>query len=335
MAYNGTNYGDITTRVGIQTIAKSLAQSEQQLVLMPFGRHEKLSMHKGLTVKWRRPVLFNVSTTSLTEGVTPAPQAYSQEVVTGTLYQYGSWCPVTDVVTDMHEDPIMRDIQELMTRNQTDVKEMLVWETILGGTQNVIYTNGSARTDVNTVITKDDIAYAVRILKTNYAPKLTKRLAPSTSVATEPVNASYIYFGNTYLENTFRGMDGFVPVERYGSFQPVNEYEIGKVDECRIVLTNYARGFADAGGSASGTGVVSTTGTSADVFPGIVLAEEAFATATVGGLDGMKLTVKNPGDPTKDDPLGQRGFASWKWWFLVKILNEDRMVRIESAAPTL
>lgn len=335
MAYVGTSYGDISPRIGIHSIAKTLSQSEQQLFLDRFGRHEKLPKNKGLTVMWRRPVLFNVSTSALTEGVTPAPQAYDQETVSATLAQYGSWCPLTDVVADMHEDPILKDIQDLMIRNQTDTKERIVWETLLGGTQNVIFTNGSARTDVNTVITKDDIASAVRTLKVNYAPKLTKRLAASTDVSTEPVNASYIYYGNTYLEDTFRGMDGFVPVERYGSYQPLCEWEIGKVDECRIVLTNYATGFADAGGSASGAGVVSTLGTSADVFPGIVFGEEAFACATVKGLDGMTLHVENPGKPSKDDPNGQRGFASWKWWYVCKILNEDRLVRIESAAPTL
>lgn len=334
MSYVGTAYGDISPRVGIHAIAKTLSQSEQQLVLMPYGRHEKLPKNVGLTVKWRRPVLFNVSTSALTEGVTPAPVAYDQEDINVTLSQYGSWYPFTDVVADMHEDPIIKDIVELAARHQTDTKEQLIWETLLGGTQNVIYANGSARTDVNTVLTKDDIDSAVRTLKVNYAPKLTKRIAASTDVATEPVNASYIYYGNTYLEPTFRGMDGFVPVEAYGSFQPLCEWEIGKVAECRIILTNYANKFADAGGSASGAGVVSTTGTSADVFPGIVLAEEAFATATVKGLDGMKLEVHNP-KATSSDPLGQRGFASWKWWFAVKILNEDRLVRIESAAPSL
>ncbi len=334
MSYVGTSYGDLSPRIGIHAIAKTLAQSEQQLVLDRFGRMEKLPKNVGLTVKWRRPVLFNVSTSSLTEGVTPAPVAFDQEIVTATLLQYGSWCPITDVVTDMHEDPILKDIQDNMVRHQSDTKEMLVWNTLLGGTQNIIYTNGSARTDVNTVLTKDDIDAAVRTLKVNYAPKLTKRLAPSTDVATEPVNSSYIYYGNIYLEPTFRGMDGFVPVEKYGSFQPVCEWEIGKVDEVRIILTNYATPFADAGGSASGAGVVSTTGTSANVYPGIVFGEEAFACATVKGLDGMGLTVMNP-KPSADDPLGQRGFASWKWWYVCKILNEDRLVRIESAAPSL
>lgn len=334
MSFVGTTYGDISFRSGVHVIAKSLALAETQYVLQPYARHEKLAKNVGLSVKWRVPVIFNVSTTSLTEGVTPSPQAYDQDYVSATLAQYGSWFPFSDVVADMHEDPILKDLSDLASRHQADVREMLTWETIRAGS-NVVYTNGSARTDVNTVITKDDIDSAVMTLKSNYTPKITKRIAASTDIATEPVNASYLLIGNTFLEPTFRGMDSFVPVEKYSGFSPCCEWEIGKVDEVRIILTNYATGFNDAGGTASGNGVRSSAGTSANVYPCIVFGEEAFACATIKGMDGMKVSVTNPKMGSENDPLGQRGHAAWKFWFVAKILNDNRMVRIETAAPSL
>lgn len=97
MASPGVNYGDISPRVGTHVIGKTLAIAEAQYTLQPFARKEKLPKNVGLTVKWRVPTLFNVSTTALTEGVTPSPQAYDQDIVTATLQQYGSWFPFTDV----------------------------------------------------------------------------------------------------------------------------------------------------------------------------------------------------------------------------------------------
>lgn len=235
----------------------------------------------------------------------------------------------------MHEDPIIQDLTTMASRHCADVKEMLMWETVRAGSA-VNYTNGSARSEVNTVITKDDIDAAVMTLKGNYTPKITKRIAAGTGVATEPVNSSYILYGHTYLEPTFRGMDGFVPVERYANFNVASEWEIGKVDEVRIILTNYATGFKDAGGLASGAGVRSTTNTSADVYPCIIFGEEAFGCAEVKGLDSMNVTVTNPKmGSSETDPLGQRGRAAWRYWFCAKILNDLRMVRIETAAPSL
>lgn len=333
MAFVGTSYGDISPRVGIYAVAKMLATAQNELALEMFAKNEKVPKNKGETIKWRRPVNFDVSATTLTEGVTPAPQVFDYDDVQVTLAQYGQWVPFTDKIQDLHEDPVLNDISDKCGQQAAAVKELILWNELIAG-GNVIYTNGSARTDVNTPITLDDIRAAVRELKLNRAKKITKRIAASSDIATEPVNASFVYYGHVAQERDFREMDSFVPVERYSNFSPVSEFEIGKVEECRIILTNHAVPVY-SGGSSTLNGMLSTNSV-VDVYLGVVFGEEAFACTSLKGMETAQMAVKNPKmGESETDPLGQRGFVSWKFWYAAKILNDNWIVRIEAACTDL
>ena len=334
MAYVGTTFGDVSPRVGIYAVAKMLATAQNELALEQFAKNEKVPKNKGETIKWRRPVNFDVTANTLTEGVTPAPQVFDYDDVQVNLNQYGAWVPFTDKIQDLHEDPVLNDISEKCGQQAAAVKELILWNELISG-GNIIYTNGSARTDVNTPITLDDIRAAVRELKLNRAKKITKRIAASADIATEPVNASFVYYGHIAQERDFREMDSFVPVERYSNFSPISEFEIGKVEECRIILTNHAVP-AYAGGSATLNGMLSAGGAAVDVYLGVVFGEEAFACTSLKGMESAAMGVKNPKmGSDESDPLGQRGFVAWKFWYAAKILNDNWLVRIEAACTDL
>jgi N4-gp56 family major capsid protein len=71
------------------------------------------------------------------------------------------------------------------------------------------------------------------------------------------------------------------------------------------------------------------------VYPIVIVGQEAYGSTTLSGMGDGNISVINPGKPTKDDPMGQRGLVSWKFWFSAKILNELWIVRIESACRAL
>ncbi len=332
MAYQGNTYGDISTRVGIVAVAKFLAHAMNELCLEQFAEQEKMPQNKGQTLKWKRAIPLDVSATALVEGVTKAPKLYTDEIVTVTISQYGDWMGFTDVIMDTHEDPVLNKMSEVLGQQAGATKELILWNEISNGTQ-VIYANGSGRSSVNTPITLDDIRAAVRQLKLNRAKKITKRIPASTDISTEPVNSSFVYFGNVAQERDFREMDSFTPVEKYSNFSVVSEYEIGKVEECRIILTNHAVPAYNAG-SATLNGMLSQGGSNADVYIGVIFGQEAFATVALKGRESANLTVANP-KVTPQDPNGQRGVVSWKFWYAAKILNQAWIVRIEAAATDL
>lgn len=331
--FSGTQYGDISPRVGIYAVANMLAYADTQIVLDKFAKVEAVPKNKGLTVKFRRPVPFEVNPTALVEGVTPAPQALEYEDVTTYLAQYGAWVPFTDVIQDTHEDPNLKVMSELCGKQAAETKELILWNEIRGGTL-VYYTDGSARTDVATPVAIGDIRAVVRQLKRNHCKKITKILKASPNIATEPVNASYVGVVHTDMENDIRGLTGFVPVEKYASGAPLHANEFGSVGEVRFISSPMLEPFRGAG--ATGTTGMLVTGTRADVYPIIIFGEDAYGSTPLKGMDSANIAVMNPKMAASyEDPLGQRGFVAWKMWYSAVRLNEQWMARIESACTSL
>lgn len=330
-SYSGMQYGDIGSRVGVVLVAKMLEHARPILVLEKFAKTQPLPANKGLTLKWRRPVPLDVSPVALTEGVTPAPSAFEYDDVTTSISQYGGWIGFTDVLADTHEDPNIQTMAELVGEAAAVTKEMIIWNTLRGGT-NVIYSGvATTRATVAATITEDELRQAQKELKLAHGKHITRMLNASQNVATEPVAPAFVALGNTALEPDLRDLSGFVPREKYSNVSLLSEYEIGKFEDIRFILTPLLGSFSGAG-STSITGV-ENNGTNVDVFPLVILAQDAFATTALRGMNSVAVKVKNP-EMGRDynDPLGQRGFVSWKMWFAVTRLNESWMTRIETAA---
>lgn len=334
MAFSGINYGDISPRVGIYAVAKMLAHAAPILVLEKFAKVEALPKNKGLTIKWRRPVPFDVSAVALTEGVTPAPQILEYEDVTSVISQYGAWVPFTDVIADTHEDPNLNTITMLCSEQAASTKEALVWGVLRAGT-NVLYSGtATTRATVLAPLDEDELRSAQRELKTNHARHITKMLGASEKISTEPVAPAFVAFGHTNLEQDLRDLTGFVVREKYSNVTLLSDYEIGKFEDIRFILTPHLEPFFGAG-SATTTGVLNTN-SAVDVYPIVIIAQDAYGVTPLKGMESVAMGVKNPTMAASyEDPLGQRGFVSWKMWYVATRLNESWMVRIEAAASAL
>jgi len=334
MSFSGTQYGDISPRVGIFAVANMLSFADTQIVLDKFAKVEPVPKNKGLVVRFRRPVPFEVNPAQLVEGVTPAPQALQYEDVQTTLAQYGNWVPFTDVIADTHEDPNVRVMSELCGKQAAETKELITWNEIRGGTQ-VFFQGGVAnRGLVAAPISIGTIRAVVRQLKRNHARKITKVLSASQNIATEPVNASYVAVAHSDLEQDIRALATFTPVERYSSGRPLHPNELGRVEEVRIILSPMLEPFRGAG--AVGASGVLLTNDRADVYPLIIFGEDAYGVTPLKGMDSANIAVMNPKMAASyEDPLGQRGFVAWKMWYSAVRLNEQWMARIETAVSAL
>ncbi len=325
-----TTYGDISPRVGIYAVAKFLEHVKPVEVLAKFGMTEAVPKNKGQLAVFRRFIPFEINTTALVEGVTPAPNMMQYEDISVVLSQYGAWVNFTDVVADTSEDPILNSVTTGLAEQAAAVKEALIWAELVGGT-NVIYSGtATSRATVAAPLAEEDLIAAQRYLKAAKARPITRMLKASTNIATEPVAPAFIAFGHTNLEPDFRALTGFVPREKYASGAPISDWELGKFQDIRVILSPDLEIFYGAG-AGSPTGVLSAGGTNVDVYPIVVVGQDAYGIVPLRGMDSVSITVKNP-TPTYEDPLAQRGFASYKMWYAVLRLNETWMVRIEAAA---
>lgn len=338
-SYNGMNYGDISPRVGMHAVAKFLAHAQPILVLEKFATSQPLPKNKSQTIKWRRAIPFDTSLVALTEGVTPAPQAMRFEDVTSAISQYGAWVAFTDVVADTHEDPILNEMSTLLSEQAAQVKEGLTWNVLRAGT-NVLYTGtATSRATVNAPVQEADLRLATRVLKGNLAKPITRMISASPNIATEPVAPGYIAFGHSNLEADLRDLTGFVPREKYASTSALMDQEIGKFEDIRFILTPHLAPFYGAGTSTVGAGastdVLGSNG-AVDVYPVVIIGQDFFASTSLKGYESAQMAVKNPQmGASFEDPMGQRGFMSWKMWYVVTRLNEAWGVRIEAAARSL
>lgn len=333
MAFSGVNYGDISPRVGLYSVANFLIHAFPQLILERFAMVQAVPKNTGQVIKWRRPIPFAISTEQLIEGITPAPMGLSYEDITGVLAQFGQWIPFTDVVADTHEDENLKAMTQLAGEQAALTKERILWNMMIGGT-NVIYSGtATARNQVVAPIDASDLRLAQRTLKVAMARPITKTLSASARIATQPVAGGYIAIGHTNFESDLRNLPGFVAREYYASGQLINDYEIGKFEDIRFLLAPQYTYFAGAGAAASG---VLTTGGNADVYPLVIFGQDAFAATPLKGMDSANIAVKNPkmGD-SYEDPLGQRGFVAWKFWYSAVRLNEAWIVRVEAAVSAL
>ena len=322
-----TNFGDISPRTAAYAAKKLLKRGLPFLVLEKFGQAVTLPAFNSKVIKFRRFTALPSVPTALTEGVTPAGQVLAAQDVTSTLVQYGDRATITDVIIDTHEDPVLNEAVELLGEQSAQMIEKMRFGVLKAGT-SVSYANGAARNAVNTPLTLAAQQRAVRTLKRQNARPITSIVASSARYETANVAPGYVGLIHPDLEGDVRAMNGFVPAERYGTMTPW-ENELGKVNDVRYLTSTIFEPWIDAGG-AKGT-MLSTSGTSADVYPVLYLARDAFGIVALKGQYAITPMITNP-KPSDSDPLAQRGHAAWKTMQACVILNDLFMTRIEVAA---
>lgn len=339
-----TVYGDITPRTAAYAVKEMLKRGMPYLTLEKFGQTYALPTNATKVAKFRRYFLSGstgaagagtnatpwgvpLSTTPLAEGVTPAGLNLLNQDYTITLAQYGDFTTITDIILDTHEDQVLQQSVEVLGEQAALTVETLRYNVLKAGT-NVYYANGAVRTAVNTPITLALQRQITTALNRQNAKKITSVVKSTPNFQTQPIGASYIGIVHPDLETDIRSLAGFTPVERYGTMTPF-ENEIGWVEQVRYLSTTVAAPFADAGG-AKGL-MRSTTGVSADVYPVLFLARDAYGIVPLKGATSLTPMVVNP-KPTNVDPLGQRGTVGWKTMQGAIILNDAWMVRAEVAA---
>lgn len=288
-----------------------------------YGQVKDIPQNSGTnTIKFRRYGNLSAATTALTEGVTPAGSQMSVTDITASVAQYGDFVTFTDVVSYESKDATLTEFAEILGDQAGDTLDQLARDVMAAGT-TVTYVGQVARAAITSsnLITATEVRKAVRTLKKNKARRITRMVAASLKIATEPVAAAYI--GICSPDTTFDLQDetGWVPVEKYSNSMKVMEGEVGKIGDTRFVETPNAKVFSGAGAS------------SIDVHATLIMGAEFYGITRISGKS-LENIVKPLGSGGTDDPLNQRGTTGWKSTFVAKILNDDFAVRLEHAVTS-
>lgn len=322
-----TAYGDISPRTAAYAEKELLKRGLPYLVLEMFGQAKPLPEHMSKVMKFRRYSALANTPVALTEGVTPAGQTLSFTDVTATLSQYGDKVTMTDVIMDTHEDPVLNEALALVGEQSAQMIEIMRFGVLKAGT-SVEYSNGGARNAVNTPVSIDVQRRSIRKIKRQNGRPLTTIVRSTPAFGTDSISPAFIGLVHPDCEGDIRSLPGFTPAERYGSISQFPN-ELGKCEDVRYLTSTIFASWADAGG-AKGT-MYSTTGTSADVYPILYLAREAYGIVALKGKFAVVPMVVNA-KPSDSDPLAQRAHVSWKTMQTAVILNDAWLCRAEVAA---
>lgn len=327
-------YGDINQRTAVWAAVEMLEHAQPIIVLNNYGEPKPLPRNKANLMKFRRPIPFIVSTDTLTEGVTPPPQAMRYEDTEVAIKQYGAVTDITDAIEDLAEDPVLANMTMLSGEQAAETMELVTWGVIRGGT-SVFYADllDTSRSDVNDTISLQRQRGVTRYLKAQRGKKVSKRVSSGMYYGVEPIAPAFIAFTHTDLESDVRDMPGFTPTEKYAGIEPM-PYECGKVEDVRYILSPVLAPFLGAGNAAL-NGMVSVDGVNVDVYPMVYIAQGAYGLVPLKGDGAITPVVMNPGTISKSDKLGQRGFVGWKAWFAAVRLNETWMARVEVGATDI
>lgn len=311
------------------------------------GMQRAIPKNNGKTVVYRRYLPYGAAATNyntinrpsaspaahvLTEGVTPTADTLVPQDITVTLNQYGCLYQLTDVVSDTYEDDVPAEMKKQCGERIALVREMIRYG-VVKACANVSYAGGSSRDTVDEKITLTMLRRVSRNLQANHAKKVTGILAPSANIATQPVEAAYLVFVHSDAEADIRDLAGFKTVAEYGTRKPVSPYEIGSCENFRFITSPELAPYSAAGAAIASTGLSGNT--NIDVYPFIMVGEDAWGQVALRGADSIDPTYIPPGTKDKSDPLGQRGYVGAKFYMNATLLNEGWMAVVEAGVTAL
>lgn len=298
-----------------------------------YGQKRKLPKGSGSkTIRMNKWPVMPTQTIPLTEGVNPDPQKSSKTVVEATASLYGGYVEITEEVDVYRQDPVAQMYQERMGWQGADTLNEITRDALIGGT-NVVRANSVAgRVNIITKVAVADLKKVARTLRNNKAPFFKKQIDGSNRIGSSAVSNAWVLVvhGDVQadLEEISTGIYKWTRLADYANQSDIDPGEVGALGNFRVMATTLAKVWEDAGAAVSTSGLVTTGGSNIDVYCSLALAPDAFGCVDVA--DGMK-SIRKPASQI-GGALDLYSTIGWKSHYVSKIIDGDRIVRLESGA---
>ena len=196
---------------------------------------------------------------------------------------------------------------------------------------------------IPSVVDYNDLMRLSIDLDNNRCPKHTKIITGTRIIDTKVLPASRVMYIGSELLPTVRKMkdpfnnQAFIPVQQYAAAGDTLLGEVGSIDQFRLVVVPEMMHWAGAGATVTVNPGYRETNDKYDVYPMLVVGSEAFTTIgfqTDGKSVKFKITHKKPGPDSADrnDPYGETGFMSIKWYYGTLITRPERIALVKTVA---
>jgi N4-gp56 family major capsid protein len=279
----------------------------------------------------------------------------------GTIEKFGFFDEYTQESLDFDTDAeLLMHITQESVKAANEITEDQLQIDLLNAAGVVRYAGDATSTatlggstaaaNAEDVVTYDDLVKLSIELDNNRCPKNTTIIAGSRMNDTKVVNAArYMYVGSELQPAIMRMTDyhnekAFIPVAQYANAGNVARGEFGAVDNFRIIVVPEMMHWAAAGAAVGDDAdevcrwsVDEAGAAKVDVFPMLVVGDGSFTTIgfqTDGKMVKYRITHKKPGSDiaNRDDPYGEVGFYSIKWYYGFMALRPERIAVLKTVA---
>jgi len=290
--------------------------------------------------RWRNP---DVSTTPVTEGVTPTARALAHDDYNATINRFAEVFEESRYNYDLDVWDSVKGAADVLGDLIQRTREQVRYNVAKAGS-SVLYNSSAVttRAGVNGAISVGRIDVATRALEANKAMTFTQMVRASTAVSTAGVEPAYFAFGHTDLMPDLRRLAGFRTVPEMSNIpsEARNPLLRGALGSVLFFLSPELEPFADAGAAIGTTGLKSTSGDNVDVYPLIIIGQHALGSIALrgsgpAGRGAVKVNILD--QPDKSDPTNERVYISAAWYDQALRLSEEWIQRIEvgvTADPT-
>jgi N4-gp56 family major capsid protein len=281
----------------------------------------------------------------------------------GSLHKFGFFYEFTQESMDFDSDDGLKDhLARELLNGAVQLTEAVLQRDLLAAAGVIVFAGAATDDDEITgevdtgpdpdvpasIVDYQDLMRLDAILTDNRTPKHTKVITGSRLIDTKTIPSSRILFVGSELVPLLKGMvdlfdnQAFIPVQHYGDAGTILNGEIGTIDTFRIVQVPEMLHWAGAGAEAAvnpGYRVTDVLGDDHyDIYPMLCVGDDSFSTIgfqTDGKTVKFNVMTKMPGRETADrnDPYGETGFSSIKWYYGILIKRPERIGLIKTVAP--
>lgn len=273
---------------------------------------------------------------------------FKRKDLEGNLEKFGFFDEYTQESVDFDsDDALMEHINREMVNGANEITEDSLQIDLLNAAGVVKYAGTATQNsemNATSLVTYADLMRLSIDLDNNRCPKHTTVITGTRMVDTRVIPAARIMYVGSELLPTLKAMKdlhnepAFIKVEKYAAGGNTVTGEEGAVDNFRIVVVPEMMKWSGAGAQVPANDALHyDNGGFYDVFPMLVVGDQSFTTIgfqTDGKSVKFTITHKPPGKETADrnDPYGEIGFMSIKWYYGFMVLRPERIGLIKTVA---
>ncbi len=277
----------------------------------------------------------------------------------GSIHKFGFFTEFTQEAMDFDSDAdLMNHLSRELMSGAVQLTEAVLQKDLLAAAGVIIFAGAATDDDEITgevvgqapasIVDYSDLMRLDQILTDNRTPTSTKVITGSRMIDTKVIGATRVLYVGSELVPLLKGMKNlfnekaFIEIQHYGDAGTILNGEVGSIDKFRIIQVPEMLHWAGVGATVSANpGYRSTTkgGTERyDVYPMLCIGDDSFTTIgfqTDGKTVKFSVMTKMPGKETADrnDPYGETGFSSIKWYYGILIKRPERIGLIKTVAP--